>query len=279
MAQPAALAEGAVEVEPSLQADELPKSEAHVPVEVGPLAQADELPKSEAHAPVDPTITFDLQIASLSGETMTVEELHPNDALQVLRERVAQTLGVARGVVKLAVGSQVFGCTCFGKSLQSLGIGPGVTLTLFKQRVLEVTEGLRIDVIGAGTDRVNGSYTCVEQERRLASNLASNDGVVQARVVTPGGNTVAALYFQKDGCSEALSWYGAQKGSKWPAAWFMQTKNDNHGIYYLPSDEPDVLPLDCWEIYNAEIWSQPGVDPMPSIDLAGISSPRRDPQS
>lgn len=239
-----------------------------------PTVEAD-LEFAEAHMSMldiaaDPATSFDVQVTAISGEAMTVEGLHPSDTLQVLRQRVAQNLGVPRGVVKLVFGSRVFDCACFAQSLQALSIGSGATLTLFKQRVLEVTKGMRIEVIGAGTDRVNGTYTCVRQEEKFISTGPAD---VQGRVVSRMGNTIAALYFQKDGGPEALSWFGAEKDSVWPAAWFMQIKNDHHGIYYLPSDEPDVLPMDCWEIYSAERWSKPGVGPMPTIDFAAVSSP------
>jgi len=194
---------------------------------------------------------FSILVTTLNGDSKRISGLQSEDSLQDLRRRVAETFALPRGVVQLAQATSVFEPKTFQRTLQDMDISEGSHIVLLKQRLFEVFVGMKIEVYGAGTDRVNGTYTAMKRQSQA-----------------PGQVSVSPIYFQKDFDQEAISWYSESEGDGWPSAWYMQTQNDLYGIYYLPSSDWSVLPLDCWESCDKEnAWSIPGKPPMPSIDL------------
>merc|ERR1712029_476668 len=106
---------------------------------------------------------------------------------------------------------------------------------------------MKIEVFGAGTSRVNGKYTCVKLEDVPMS-------IMTKRTIESG--MAGSFCFIRDDCAaECISWYagdeectkkGVWSNGSWPSAWYMQTRLDYHGIYYLPSEQPDMLPFMDW---------------------------------
>merc|ERR1711990_773985 len=103
---------------------------------------------------------FSVKVASITGTTFVLDMMHPGDVLQKLRSRIAEHLKVSRGIVSLVLDSKSLQPAQYQHTLGDIGIGEGTVITYVKQRVFEVSEGLRIEVTGAGTDRVNGMYIC-----------------------------------------------------------------------------------------------------------------------
>jgi len=245
--------------------------------------------ESEAHAssPVGPS--FSVTVSMLTGDVLVFDRVHATDRVQTLRARVAELLesqrGLVqtlrarvaellesqRGLVQLLHGEQALGPELFRRRLQDLGIGEGSTLTCLKQRSIQVREGMKIDVCGAGTARVNGRYTCVHLKDVPGSTMTSK--------TMESGVAGLFCFVRDDGTQECISWYagddeckesGVWSNGSWPSAWYMQTRLDYDGIYFLPSTQPDVLPVVDWESYTAETYAVPGKAPMPHLDRAPL---------
>merc|ERR1712113_935986 len=104
-------------------------------------------------------------------------------------------------------------------------------LCVKKQWQYDLREGMKFEVRGAGTDRVNGTYTCLRP-----GSLKKDD---------------ADLLTKKEAIR--ISWSPGFMSS-WPDGWYMEDLSCScRGIYFLPSGKPDVIPLDEWEVYNADM--------------------------
>merc|ERR1719189_1798498 len=94
---------------------------------------------------------------------------------------------------------------------------------------------MKLDVYGAGCYRVNHSYIAVPLPKGLKEGLYGQ-----------------FFFTRNDGGPECISWFsdsgefGKVRGS-WPAGWYMQTELEEYGIYFLPSEQPEQLPLIDWE--------------------------------
>merc|ERR1719330_872626 len=105
---------------------------------------------------------------------------------------------------------------------------------------------MRLEVRGAGTERFNGTYTCIKNDDSLKRHVEES-----------------ALLLKKDDALEYISWYAADDDFKradswhvwqngtWPAGWYMEVWFDFEctASYHVPSRQSDAVPLDEWETY------------------------------
>jgi len=186
---------------------------------------------------------FMVSILQMSGSTASVA-CSPEEDLLSLCAKVAGMLQVPHASVKLMLGDEAFSPSDSLKSLSVLGIGQGTVLTFVRLPLLDVKVRMRVEVQGAGTDHVNGTYVA-----RAETSFILERGEV---------------YLQKIGGTQCISWYG-QKDRTWPAGWYMEESHGGDGIYYISSTDMKSLPCNSWTPYCAERFSQPGDEPTPII--------------
>lgn len=101
---------------------------------------------------------FGVCLRHLSGTTVAIDGLLPEDELQCLYTRVGQKLDVPKAAIKLTLDRTCFKPGDNFKTLKSLGISNGMELNFCRLPVLEVKKGMSIVVEGAGSDAFNGVY-------------------------------------------------------------------------------------------------------------------------
>jgi len=114
--------------------------------------------------------------------------------------------------------------------------------------VLEATAGARIVVKEAGSDECNGTYVGVSEERWMT-------------------DTRGHVYLQKegkDGEDQCICWYRADLG--WPSGWYMEANMwGSIASYVIESNDMTCLPMTNWSPYEANTFSNPGMEPAPTL--------------
>lgn len=186
---------------------------------------------------------FKVYIATLSGETMCVDNILAGENLQTLYRAVAKRFEVPQAAVKLVLNGDAFKPQDTFRTLKDLGVYGGVVLSYYRLPILDANIGVRVLVEGAGTDAVNGIYT-------------GKEGVLDSKVR-------GSVCFRKEGGNESISWWGAS--AIWPEGWYIEECHTHSAHYFISSDNMHALPMTNWSPYVATLYSKPGCEPMPIL--------------
>jgi hypothetical protein len=189
----------------------------------------------------------------MSGDILTVPSASPRDTLHEFYDKLARVSGTPRATLQLISNEGTrFTVGDLKTPLGSLGIVKGSELWLIRRNIIEVTEmGLRVEIQGAGSDMVNGVYC-----KNEANTVHTRNGLV--------GST---FFRQREGVIHRIRWYKESFNvflqRRWPSGWYIETI-DFYGIYYHEGEDPNILPLDGWEVYQGDL-SRPGLAPAPML--------------
>lgn len=209
-------------------------------------------------------------IRTIGGDSRELTGLILTDPFSRLVEKVAATFRILSGSVCLSLGAKICSEEDMQRPCAELGICSGSELMLVRRRVTVVEPGLRIQIRDAGTIPVNGIYIALVDRTGYC-----NRG--QYVFIKEDRSTAHCISWYESTGLKLYDEYG-RRGEQhvWPSGWYIENSWGHDGIYFLPSHDCTQLPLDSWQAYHAERWSQPGDLPTPSIVLLGsvVSSPR-----